>query len=360
MSFGMLHKMLGSRRGRSRSVPLRLESLEGRLVPSHSPVLSSSLPAEHKLQVMTYNLNNGSDLIPLLAAKTPKDVVLAVSQVLAEVKASDIPDRAAALAHVIEKAHPDLIGVQEASIWSVNGVTRYDVLGSLMSALAKDGQHYAIVSKVNAFGGQLPDAQGEIVGLQDQNAILARTDLPRGTLHVSNPQSGNFTAHVSLPIPGAPQPVPAIDSWQSIDVQAGDEHFRFVNTHLDSISPIVNDAQAKELAANLSKVKQPVVLVGDFNALANGAGSATYTDLIQGGFHDVWSQAHPDNPGFTWGQADAASPDLQPNQRIDLVLYRGSFDVDGVRLVGNHKKDQTPSGLWPSDHRGVEATLELS
>jgi endonuclease/exonuclease/phosphatase family metal-dependent hydrolase len=121
----------------------------------------------------------------------------------------------------------------------------------------------------------------------------------------------------------------------------------------------VNDAQAQELVGSLSKVKIPVVLVGDFNALANGAGSPTYSDLIQSGFHDAWSKAHPGDPGYTWGQADAASPGLQLNQRIDLIFYRGSFALEGALLVGNHKQDQTPSGLWPSDHRGVEATLDL-
>jgi hypothetical protein len=101
MSFAMARKILGSCRrlfpGRhSRSIPLRLESLESRLVPSQTPVLPNAHHADPDLKVMTYNLNNGSDLIPLLAAKTPRDVVAAVSAVLAEVMASDILDRAVA------------------------------------------------------------------------------------------------------------------------------------------------------------------------------------------------------------------------------------------------------------------------
>jgi endonuclease/exonuclease/phosphatase family metal-dependent hydrolase len=276
-----------------------------------------------------------------------------------QVTASDIPDRAVALAKVIAAAHPDLIGVQEGTVWTVNGVTRYDVLGSLMDALARDGQHYAVVARANAFGGELPDAQGEVVGLQDQNAILARTDLPAGQFKVSNPQSGYFAAHLELPIPGAPAPLPALDSWLSVDVKVHGDKFRFMTTHLDSTSPAVNDAQARELVAGLAKMKLPVILAGDFNAQADGAGSATYSDLLKGGFHDAWSQVHPDRPGYTWGQPDAASPDIKLNQRIDLVLYHGKFKVDSTVLVGNHQADQTPSGLWPSDHRGVEAKLDL-
>jgi endonuclease/exonuclease/phosphatase family metal-dependent hydrolase len=308
---------------------------------------------------MTYNLDNGSDLVPLLAAQTAKAVPGAVSQVLAEVKASDIPDRAVALAREIATAHPDLISVQEASIWSVNGVTRYDVLGSLMKALARDGQHYAIVAKANAFGGVLPDAQGELVGLQDQNAILTRTDLPASQFQVSNPQSGSFSAHLSLPIPGVTQPVPALDSWVSVDVKIRGEQFRFIGTHLDSNSPLVNDAQAKELVSLLGQTNLPVILAGDFNASAEGAGSPTYHDLIHGGFHDVWSQSHPQSPGLTWGTANITIPKRQLSQRIDLILYAGKFEVDHSSLVGSNPADRTASGLWPSDHLGVLATLDL-
>jgi endonuclease/exonuclease/phosphatase family metal-dependent hydrolase len=309
------------------------------------------------VKVMTYNLNNGSDLIPLLSATTPQAISGAVSEVLAEVQASDIPDRALDLAHVIAAAHPDLVGVQEASVWTVNGVVRYDVLGSVMAALARDGQHYAVVAKANAFGGQLPDAQGDIVGLQDQNAILARTDLPAQRFQISNPQSGFFAAHLDLPLPGLPQPVPALDSWVSVDVTMRGHPFRFLDTHLDSNSPLVNDAQARELVANVTHSPLPVIVAGDFNADASGAGSPTYSDLIHGGFGDAWSQVHPGQPGFTWGQADAASPGLQLNQRIDMVLYYGHFKVDHSRLVGNHKDKVT--GLFPSDHLGVVATLDL-
>jgi endonuclease/exonuclease/phosphatase family metal-dependent hydrolase len=305
---------------------------------------------------MTYNLNNGSDLIPLLTATTPQAIPGAVSQVLAEVQASDIPDRAVALAHVIAKAHPDLVSVQEASVWSVNGVTRYDVLGSLMADLAKDGQHYAVVAKANAFGGVLPDAQGEYVGLQDQNAILARTDLPANQFQVSNAQSGFYAASFVLNIGGLPVGQ-ALDSWVSVDVTVRGHQFRFLDTHLDSISPLINEAQANELVALVAQSPLPVIVAGDFNAEASGAGSPTYSDLVHGGLSDAWSQVHPNQPGYTWGQADTASPDLQLNQRIDLILYHGPVTVDKTRLVGNRPSKST--GLFPSDHLGVISTIDL-
>jgi len=45
--------------------------------------------------------------------------------------------------------------------------------------------------------------------------------------------------------------------------------------------------------------------------------------------------------------------------RIDLVLFRGAFGVADISLFGNQPADGTSSGLWPSDHAGVAATLLL-
>jgi endonuclease/exonuclease/phosphatase family metal-dependent hydrolase len=339
---------------------LGLEALEARLALSASPAHPSG-PSDHHgdVTVMTYNLNNGSDLIPLLTAQSPQDIPGAVSQVLAEVTASDIPARAVALAHVIEAAHPDLVALQEASVWSVNGVARYDLLGDLMHALAGDGAPYQVVSTVNAFGGQLPDAQGDLVGLQDQNAILARTDLPPEQLRIANAQSGFYTARFSLPLPGLPQPIPALDSWQSVDVTMQGERFRFFNTHLDSDSPTVNEAQSIELGVRVAASPLPVILVGDFNAAAEGAGSPTYHDLVGVGLQDAWTARHPHAPGLTWGPTPPADPHLDLEQRIDWILAGGDFQVESSHRVGGDSSDRTPSGLWPSDHLGLVATLEL-
>jgi hypothetical protein len=41
------------------------------------------------------------------------------------------------------------------------------------------------------------------------------------------------------------------------------------------------------------------------------------------------------------------------------VLTRGGFDTVDADVVGEESTDRTPSGLWPSDHAGVVATLAL-
>jgi len=43
--------------------------------------------------------------------------------------------------------------------------------------------------------------------------------------------------------------------------------------------------------------------------------------------------------------------------RIDLILFRGFAGVDNMKVFGDLPSDRTPSGLWPSDHAGLVATL---
>ncbi|MEU6069315.1 MULTISPECIES: hypothetical protein [Streptomyces] len=33
--------------------------------------------------------------------------------------------------------------------------------------------------------------------------------------------------------------------------------------------------------------------------------------------------------------------------------------MKNIHLVGNEQSDRTPSGLWPSDHAGIVATLRV-
>jgi endonuclease/exonuclease/phosphatase family metal-dependent hydrolase len=137
------------------------------------------------------------------------------------------------------------------------------------------------------------------------------------------------------------------------------DRFRFFNTHLDSNSPAVNFAQAVALGVKVAVSPLPVIVVGDVNASAEGAGSPTYDVLLDWGLGDAWTALHPHNPGLTWGATPPSDRKLDLSQRSDLVLFEGAFEVDDAHLVGGRPSDRTPKGLWPSDHRGVVATLEL-
>ena len=70
--------------------------------------------------------------------------------------------------------------------------------------------------------------------------------------------------------------------------------------------------------------------------------------------------AHGADPGYTCCQAqNLLNTTSSLDQRIDLVLSRGGVGVDDIHLIGDSESDRTPSGLWPSDHAGVVATLEI-
>ena len=54
-----------------------------------------------------------------------------------------------------------------------------------------------------------------------------------------------------------------------------------------------------------------------------------------------------------------ACPSSDLSVRIDYVLGRGPIAAQNLYLVGATPSARTPSGLWPSDHAGVVATLKI-
>src|SRR5262249_46142111 len=45
--------------------------------------------------------------------------------------------------------------------------------------------------------------------------------------------------------------------------------------------------------------------------------------------------------------------------RIDYVLTHGGVQAVSMKVVGASPSDRTASGLWPSDHAGIVATLQI-
>jgi len=136
--------------------------------------------------------------------------------------------------------------------------------------------------------------------------------------------------------------------------------YRFVNTHLESFSPIINFIQATELTQTAGNTNLPLIFAGDFNSDAE-SNDAAYRRLINAGFRDVWEQTHPHRRGYTWALflTDPYTY-TNPSQRIDLILIRGEIEALDASIVGeNPVTDRTPSGLMRSDHAGVTASLKL-
>jgi hypothetical protein len=58
-------------------------------------------------------------------------------------------------------------------------------------------------------------------------------------------------------------------------------------------------------------------------------------------------------------RADLRNDVCAPFKRMDLILTRGGITATAAKLVNDKPSSRTSSGLWPSDHAGVVATLQI-
>jgi hypothetical protein len=334
-------------------------------------ILAIATRADGQVTVMSRNVYVGADLTPVISAVLSGEeqrVNEAVTTAYAQVLASNFAERAGAIAMEIERTRPSLIGLQEVMLFRSGApndpapanVIELDFLSTLLAALDTRGLHYAAVATVQNTDAEFPASIGGVardLRTTDRDVILARTDLPTTPLALANPQQANFATNLVLPV-GTTGSFTVLRGWTAVDAQVGGLDFRFLTTHLDPTSPLVQVAQANELLAGPANAAMPLVFVGDFNSAADGTSTATYANLIAAGLQDAWTHVLPGDPGYTSTQnADLMNPISLLSERIDLVLHRGGFSALDVELVGENPADRTPSGLWPSDHAGIVATL---
>lgn len=344
----------------------------GLVVYVHPAFATKATKSDNKIVIMTQNLYQGVDLRPLATTTTPTQFFTEVGLAYNRFLATDFSSRAEAIANEIKAAKPDIIGLQEAIIirtqtpadgpaTPATAVTA-DFIEILLDKLEAKGLHYSLGpvqtgSDLEA-PGLFPTGLMD-VRLTDRDAILIKDNL-KGLFSTSNPQGGQYLARSALPSPFGPLSTPR--SWVSLDITFDDgRKARIVSTHLEPLVPSVQVAQAAELIAGPGATTLPLVLIGDFNSNADGSGTATYGNLVNGGgLKDAWSILGVGN-GFTCCQdADLLNPASAFSRRIDLVLFQGTFKVQSIDVIGDSAEERTPSGLWPSDHGGVVAKLKLA
>ena len=321
--------------------------------------------------VMTRNLYIGFDLTPVgiaVAANNLPQLLLAVKNAVDTQHATNFPERAQALAAEIAAKQPDLVGLQEVSLIrsqlppdfspTPNATTvEFDYLQILLDALAAHGLSYAPVVTVTNRDIELPGLLPNFAcckeyRLTDRDVLLARTDLGTAGLKLSNPQAGNFAAFVPF---GSAN---LRSGWVAVDVKMRGKSFRFSARISPRFRRRCNWRRPTSSSPGPPRLQLPVVLVCDCNSPADGSLTATYGNLIAAGFDDAWNVVFPGDPGLTCCHDEfLLEPVASFSARIDLVLFRGDFEVTGADLVGENPADRTPSGLWPSDHAGVAATL---
>jgi endonuclease/exonuclease/phosphatase (EEP) superfamily protein YafD len=343
----------------------------------------AGVPWNPGLTVMTWNVYYGTDPTPLLLA--PADQVpFVAAEVWALVQQTNFPQRAGALARAIAAHQPELVGLQEAALYRIQspgdivlgGTTPatqvvYDFLQLLVDSLAARGLVYVIAAADSTTDIEVPvfnPSNGyplpfDDVRLTDRDAVLARADV-----QIANPQHGVYVNRVPIAI--GPFQTGIYEGWSSVEATVHGRTYRFVSTHLEAqpFMPIPV-LQAQELIALLQNETRPTILVGDFNSDVSGIDPAnatpSYGMLTDAGFQDTWLQHFRSPAGLTCCQSDNLLNRFSTfDQRIDFIFTRNMPNVTPAstlvlarKVVGDQRGDRTRSGLWPSDHGGVVATL---
>ena len=334
-----------------------------------------------RIVTMTQNLYVGADILRILAVP-PDQIPIVVAETLQTVAQNRPDERMEAMAKIIDKHRPHLIGIQEAfqiltqtpgDVLIGNPIDASDVLvdylALLMGALERRGLDYRVVSTFMGIDVELPAFGGVDAGgaplffdarVVDRDVILAR-----GDVETANPGAVLYTHNLPIPIPG----VDALESrrgYTSVDAWFEGQRHRFVNTHLEvdfeGEAGIFQMLQAQELLGVLASESDPLIVVCDFNSGPDQEATATFVPPYQmfaaAEFTDAWKKKKGDTCCRDETLDNAKS---KLDRRIDLVWIRNAETLRKIhaKVVGHKKRDRTPSKLWPSDHGGVVARFDI-
>ena len=324
---------------------------------------------------LTWNVYLGADIGRVLQARTAEEAVVLATEEWGHVQATDFPARAGALARAIAARRPHVVGLEELALFRTaenpfEPATRvaYDFLQLVIDSLHARGLDYTAAAVDRTTDLQVPviagaDASGQpiLAGVRwtDGDAVLVRADVA-----YTDPRSGVYAASLPVTIGGVTSAIS--QGWSSVEMTVGGRAYRFVVTHLVGQEvPDVQLAQTRELLALLSAETRPTIVVGDFNSDAYGIDptrvTPTYDMMLAAGYRDTWAEPARGALGLTCcQQADLRNARSTFDQRIDFVFTRNlPAGTVAVRrgVLGNRPGDRTASGLWPSDHAGVAATL---
>jgi endonuclease/exonuclease/phosphatase family metal-dependent hydrolase len=331
------------------------------------------------LTIMTRNLYQGTELTRAVTATNFDELMAANAQSFSNLQQTYFPERAKALAREIAQADPKLIGLQEVPLWLSGPLPRnlleppepptdveIDFLIILRDELAAVGAPYDVVRVQDEAVLMSPAGKPfyKNIRLEIRDVILVKAGLER-ELMLSNDASDNFVDNWTLDTPFGP--ITMTCGWVSVDaVVDNNQSFRFVNTHLDASDGATRLHQAQELVAKSGPVGSAhgtVILAGDLNSdpTQKNTGRGAYSMLVAAGMVDAWAAAYPRNPGLTCCFSELLDdPSAKVfESRIDHILTKGAVQVVSSRITGTDPDNRTPGGLWPSDHAGLTATLNL-
>jgi len=250
-------------------------------LPPKARDTSESRGRTHKLRVMTYNIHVGVGM----------DKKLDLSRI----------------AGVINSQHPDLVGLQEVD----RGVERTQKIDEIAEIAKMTRMDYAFAFNLRYQGGQY--------GV----AILSRYPI-RAIDHrlYKNRREAERRGFIR------------------IEINVAGSVLNFVTTHLDYQYEDGRIFETQQLLGALADVKNPLIVVGDFNEVSIGEAYK----LMRQAFDDAWSSTRPDDQGFSY-------PADKPAKRIDYIFTR---QLDRIKARRAWNVDTVAS-----DHIPVVADLEI-
>jgi hypothetical protein len=357
--------------------------------------------------VMTRNVYLGADLGPAIDAGTLGEAIDGAGEIWASVVATDFPSRAVLLAKEINKAKPDLLGLQEVAHWRTQtpsdggwsesgGIggpaedTAYDFLAELEQRLPK----YEVVGVQEEFDAELPvdEDQNDATGTgplgtpgplnfgADFDARLTMRDVimvrkgSKVKVKKDTLQMGHFENLYTADVGGVP--ITAKRGWLAVDAKVKgtkktkSAKFRFVNTHLEAFGdPAIREAQARELFAEGGPLlaKGQVILLGDINSGGpkdkigpgftvpgdEGAYNALTQDFGMKKYGARQTCCYPD-------VFESVIGDYRFDHTVDHILAKPKVKETDSFVTGDDPSVTIgPAGLVSSDHGGVVSKLKL-
>lgn len=255
--------------------------LLGSLIQPAGPSSNSVAGSKKTFRVMTFNIHVGVGIDKKLDLQRIADVII--------------------------RERPDLVGLQEVD----RGVRRTEGLDQIAELGRMTRMDYA-------FGHNLDYQEGQYGVAILSKSLIQRVDHRKFENRREAERRGMLR----------------------VEVDIGGRKIDFATTHLDYQREDGRLFETEQLLGFLTDVKNPLVVVGDFND--ETAGSSYKLMLTK--FADAWIESRSKGSGFSY-------PADQPAKRIDYIFYRTS---DGLRA----KKSwvvKTPA----SDHLPIMAELEI-
>lgn len=214
--------------------------------------------------------------------------------------------RIAGAVRMIREEKPDVIGLQEA----LHGQAA-DLRASLPD--------YGFYGIGRDDGGR----QGEY------SAILYQKDR-----FVPDPaDSGTFWLSATPEVPGSRtwgNEIPRVATWVRFDDRATGRGFYVFNTHWDhrsQSSRVESGALISRRIAERKRPDQPVVLLGDFNAVS---GNPAVASLLESGLEDVWARFRPgarDSTTLHFWEGSRAG-----RRKVDHIFVSGGAEISDADI----------------------------